>query len=390
MKIKGLVITVAILAVFSVIAYIANRPAALPSADSRVGQPVADANAIEKAAKLKLASGGKTVTLTRQRDNSWVVESYYGLPADFQKLSRFANDLLTAKVQKLSTTNPDKIARLEFKDTQISLLDSADKSLWSITLGKNFPSGGRFLRYNDEQKAYLADLNTWIDADGRSWADSTLISLKDDDIAKVEIGFTDGGPVTVARAKKGDPFTAENLLAGQKLKSEKVTALLGSLNDLRFSDTFALNDEKVAAAKTHTRTITLTTFDGKTITIVLSQKPEEKIVKPALNTAMATPTPAVPKPNSETAPQAGSSKPAEPVTETIPAGPVFVFITHSDASAPVNALMKKRAFQVAEYLFTSLPQKRDELFETVTPVVVTPAAAAKPNTAPTSKPAEKS
>jgi len=39
-------------------------------------------------------------------------------------------------------------------------------------------------------------------------------------------------------------------------------------------------------------------------------------------------------------------------------GPVYVFITHGDASAPINALMQKRAFQISDYTFTGLPQKR--------------------------------
>lgn len=60
----------------------------------------------------------------------------------------------------------------------------------------------------------------------------------------------------------------------------------------------------------------------------------------------------------------------EPEFETIPAGPVYAFVTHSDDSAPVNALMQKRAFQVYEYTFTGLPQTPDELFE--------PAATAEP------------
>jgi hypothetical protein len=49
--------------------------------------------------------------------------------------------------------------------------------------------------------------------------------------------------------------------------------------------------------------------------------------------------------------------------ETVPAGPVFVVVSSSNASAPVNALMRLRAFQVDEYTFTSLPQKPGELFE---------------------------
>jgi hypothetical protein len=59
------------------------------------------------------------------------------------------------------------------------------------------------------------------------------------------------------------------------------------------------------------------------------------------------------------------AKPEEPKVETIPAGPVYAFITTSDPAAPINALMKKRAFQIYDWNFTSLPQKPDELFEPI-------------------------
>jgi hypothetical protein len=64
--------------------------------------------------------------------------------------------------------------------------------------------------------------------------------------------------------------------------------------------------------------------------------------------------------------------------ETIPAGPVFAFITHSDASAPVNALMQKRAFEVGDFALTALPQSAADLFEPI------PAASGTTTTPPVS------
>ena len=52
---------------------------------------------------------------------------------------------------------------------------------------------------------------------------------------------------------------------------------------------------------------------------------------------------------------------------------------HSDAAAPVNAAMAKRAYQISDYTFTGLPQKADELFE--------PAPAPAPATTPAPAPA---
>jgi hypothetical protein len=328
MKLKGLAVTVVILAVLSAIAFWANRAPPAAADDPRVGQSLGDPTAIEKAAQIRLSDQGKTIVLTRAPDGSWRDTSYFDLPADFSKLSGFAGDLVTAKIQRLVTTNPDRISRLEFKDTQIEFLDAAGRALWSVTLGKSPESGsGRFVRFEGEDKAYLANLSAWIDTDPKNWANAQLLDLKPDDVAKVEVTFDQGGTVAVARAKKDAPWTADKSPAGQKPSADKISALLSTLGTLRFSDTSDSADPAVAAAKRHLRTVTLTSFNGQTTLIAMGRKPEEK--KPA-----------------------------------VPAGPVYVFITSSSANAPINSLKQKRAFQVDEYTFTSLPQKPGDLFET--------------------------
>jgi hypothetical protein len=64
---------------------------------------------------------------------------------------------------------------------------------------------------------------------------------------------------------------------------------------------------------------------------------------------------------------------------------VFAIVAHSDAAAPINALMAKRAFQISDYTFTGLPQKSDELFEPAPPP---PAPKPEEKKADDNKPAE--
>ena len=56
-------------------------------------------------------------------------------------------------------------------------------------------------------------------------------------------------------------------------------------------------------------------------------------------------------------------KPITPEFDTTPAGPVFANVTSTDAAAPVNALMKQRAFEVDDYAYTGMPQKADDVFQ---------------------------
>jgi len=357
MKLKPLALTVAVLAVLSAIVFVLNRPPAPAAQDPRAGQPVLAAAAVEKAAQVRITDQGKTVTLARQADGKWLVSSYYDLPADLSKLARLIDDLAGAKVQRLVARTPERLARLELKGTAIAFLDSASNPLWKLSLGKDAEAGGRFAKFDDETKGYLTNLATYLDAESRNWADSLLLDIKANDIASVELGFPKGDPVVATREKAEAAWTAQKAPAGQRLKDDRIVSLLSSLTSLRFQESADLADAGAEAARKNFRTIKLTTFDHKTFTIHLGRKPEEKIVKPA----------AEPKPNTVPKPAAAAepAKPDEPKADTIPAGPVYAFIAASDPAAPVNALMKKRAFQTFEWAFTGLPEKADELFEPI-------------------------
>lgn len=382
MKIKSIVLTIAVLAALSAVAYFTTRPTPPPVADTRVGQPIVDRTVVEKAAKLRLTDQGKTVTLVRQPDATWKVATYHDFPADFSKLATFVSSLTDAKLERLVTSSPARIALLEFKDTKIDLLDATDKELWTVTLGKNPDTGsGRYVRYGAEAKAFLASLSAYLDTDSKNWANTELLALKVDDVAKIEIPFAEGGPVTVSRAKKEDPWTAEKTPEGQKLKTDKIASLLSSLSSIRFSDTNELTDANAVAAKAHERLFKIETFDKKVLKVALGRKPEEKKLKPLAPPAEGQSALSALGTAADLLKKDADGKPAEPAKpitpefETIPAGPVFANIASSETAASVNALMQKRAFQISDYTFTSLPQKSDELFEPAPPPAPAPVPA---------------
>ncbi len=415
MKLRTLVITVAILAVLSGLVFLVSRPAVTPVADARVGQPLLKPADADKVAKVRITDAGKTVELVKTAAGPWQVTSYNDFPADFDKLAHLVDDLTSAKIESYVSSDPKTIARLEFKDTKISFLDAGGATLLDLTLGKTDDNGFRFMHFGVEDKAFRLRLDTMLDTVAKNWADSALVKLKPEDIAKVELGFPAVAPAVVAggsgpaitpgteattliatRAKKEDPFTADHVPAGQQFKPAALNPVLSSLTDLRFTDTTATDDAKATAAKAGARTVKLTTFDGKIVTIALGRKPEEQRPKPPADAPATTPTaagvadpgPGLPKPDgTKPADPATPAKPAEPEMETIPAGPVFAFIVHSDAAMPVNTLMQKRAFEVSDFALTSLPQKASDLFEPIPPPPAPPATPISVTTPPVAAPA---
>jgi hypothetical protein len=143
MKLRTLVISVAVLAALSVAAYLGNRPEPAPSAIPR-GQAAPRPRHGGEAAGLTCLRPGQEGRARRDADGrgAW---SYFDMPADFEKIARFVQDLNEAKVDRFVTANPERLAHLEFKDSSIALDDSAGKEIWSVTLGKTPDSGQRAL-----------------------------------------------------------------------------------------------------------------------------------------------------------------------------------------------------------------------------------------------------
>jgi hypothetical protein len=359
MKLRTIIVTVAILAALSLVAYLGNRPKPAPAADPRVGGVLLDSDTAAKAAGLVVQDQGKKVELTRSASGQWTVLSYYNFPADVDKISRLAQDLNEAKIDRQVTENPERMAHLGFTDSSIIFKDASGGQLWRLDIGKEPDSGnGRFIRFGDEPKAFFSGVHIWLDTDAKGWANAQLVTVKSEEIATISIPFDSGPPIVASRPKKDAPWTTGATPAGQRVSADKISTLLTSLTGLKFTETVDTGDAAVAAAAPHMRTLTLTTFDGKVITVSLGRKPEEKKLKAASMDAKdglaslgkLTDTKA-------------AAAPAVPQFDTIPAGPVFASISSSDAHAAVNEMMKKRAFEVDDYIFTGLPQKPDELFE---------------------------
>lgn len=388
MKLKNIIIVILALAALAGGAYFLNRPERGSTSDEHVGQPLLDPSLVERASQIELSENQQTVRLHRSGSGAWLVESYHDLPADFAKLSSLVTSLTSAKVERLVTQNPERIARLEFKDTRVALADAAGKKLVTFTFGKDAEGGGRFVKFDEAPKAYLSRVHPWLDATARNWADTALLTFSNDDVASLTVAFASGEPLTLSRTDKSAPFTAASTPAGQQVKAAAVTSLLSNLGNVRFTETSEPDAPEAVGARDHARTITLKTFDGKTYTVAIGRQPEHTVVKPeatqpdpektaALVAEIAQPVPIATDPE-----KSGPAAMVGPLTEAVPAGPVFAFVTYSDASAPINGVMKKRAFQVSEHLLTSLPAQSSELFE--------PTPEPKSATEPTTKPATES
>lgn len=356
MNLRPLLLSVAVLAPLAAAVWWFQRPEPPPSLDdARVGRRLADPDALSRAARITLTlPSGETVVFVRAGDKRWTIEGSPSLPADMVKLARLSSELVGARVERFVTRNPDRMATLGLGETVLAYLDAEGKTLLALDLGKTATGGGRFLRHGDETRAYLARVDLALDATAAAWRDTLLLpGVAASDIASLSIQFGDTfstSSVTLERVAADAPWTSGDAPEGKRPKQSLVTGQLTTLAGLRYTEVAPRIDPAVVAARVFPREVAIKTFGGRTVAVSFQRLP-------------APPVPA----EGENAP------PAAP-------RPVYVEITDSSPDDVLVAAAKTHAFEVAEWVFTGLPSKPEDLFEDV-PV---PAAAPDPASSQTS------
>jgi hypothetical protein len=371
MRLRPLLLSLAILVPSAALVWWIQRPAPPPSdSDARLGQRLADPAVIAEAARVKITSAGQTLELARSGDAAsprWTIVGEPVLPADASRLTRLSADFVAAKIERLVSTKPERIAGYELDQSGIAFLDAAGAPLLDLDLGKTPDGGGRIVRFGDEAKAYLARLSASLDASAAAWRDTALVAgLKAEDIASLSIGFSDAPvPVVISRTAADQPWTSPSTPAGSQVKASALGSLPGNLSGLRYTQIAPKLDPGVVAARVFPREVVATTFKGRTVKFLFARAPE----------LPAPPAPEV---------KEGEQPPAPPPA---PPRPVYVEVVDSEPDSVLATASQTHAFEVGEWVFTSLPATTTDLFE---PVPAPPAAPAAPETetapAPKSEP----
>lgn len=320
-------------------------------------------DALASATRFDITNAGATATLVKGPDGVWVVENYHGLPADFDRLARLIRDLAAAKLEDVASTAPETIARLEFGPQQI-VVHPASGTPFTLEIGKASAGGGRFVRRTGDPAAYTSSFNAFLDGSPRGWADTRLATFEPAAVRTIRARFADGATFEATRADATSAYGTTSLPEGRQLDLSTLDRLVTTLSTLRFTDTTDTTAEDAVAAREHERVYELGLDGGATLTFAIGRRP-------------APPPPPAPAPADG---EAAATPPAAPAPQP---GPVFVRVAHSDPTAPINAWMQRRAFQIGEWQWQQFPENATGLAVALPPSVpeVVPPAGATP-TAP--------
>ena len=259
MRNKTLLIATLVLGLLALAALRLGREEPKP-ADSK--QPLVETALLSSLQSFVVKANGKTATIVKGPDGGWMVKEKFGLPADAEiRLTPLLRSLQKASNHGLLTANPKRLEKLGLADTSLTL-NSPGKSL-TIEFGKQTDDGlGNSARYQGQPQAIRTDFTGDLDGDPASWVDLTLSAARPEEVRTLGFVWADGKK-EFSRPAKGQPFAGPG--------GENIESLAASLATLRVGEAVAKEDKEAATAFAKTFLVTLSFFDGQTLTLTFGQ-----------------------------------------------------------------------------------------------------------------------
>ena len=347
MKLKPLLIAVVVLGIAAGIGYYMNQSGRKPRGeDARIGKILLTYDELQNVGQVTVEKPkvDEKVILTVNSKGKWVLPEYFDMPIDFTKLQTLINQFQEGKVVRLANSNPKMFSRFELDSGKIEISDISGNALWTIKLGKQGTNGGTYVQFGEEEKVYLADISSYLDANQKNWPNKKLLPFAQEDVKSITIPIRDGSPsIIVSRVNKGDPFTGENLFEKETIKESGVNGIITAFAGSRFTDVSESNHVDVTDAMQNSLVLKFELFRGDTYTCLIGRRP------------------AKPKIQNDLLDEDVETESEEPEME--PAGPVYMAISSSLAEDYINRLMEKLIPKYSDYLYNRIPENRAALVD---------------------------
>jgi len=219
-NIKILVLILLLLVVASY--FVVTRNQSTEAGDDQWLVPELQQN-INQISRIELKRADEVITL-EQQDAGWVVAEANDFYANKENIVGLLMNLRSVVLTEKKTTNPDNFERLELADTATSVLLYQDgQALKSLLVGKDSSTGqGTFVRYADEQQAWLTSKVNPINVRIDQWLENRIVDIDAGSINAVTLKQLESGETIAIR--RNDPiatgegaFTLQNIPEGQEL-----------------------------------------------------------------------------------------------------------------------------------------------------------------------------
>ena len=201
-----------------------------------------------KIARIELRQGDKKLALER-KDQAWVLADRGGYPAKAEPVRTLLVRLAEAQLVEPKTRKSDRFAMLELEDAgakdtksrEVRLLDQQGTLIAQAIIGKKrmdaFGSSkaGTYVRWPEDQQAWLANTDVEVSATVRDWVQTTLLDLEAAKISAVAVEIPNEAPLQIERDAGKHKLVA--VPEGKKLKQgADIDALVRAVGTVEFED----------------------------------------------------------------------------------------------------------------------------------------------------------
>ena len=201
-----------------------------------------------KIARIELRQGDKKLALER-KDQAWVLADRGGYPAKAEPVRTLLVRLAEAQLVEPKTRKSDRFAMLELEDAgakdtksrEVRLLDQQGTLIAQAIIGKKrmdaFGSSkaGTYVRWPEDQQAWLANTDVEVSATVRDWVQTTLLDLEAAKISAVAVEIPNEAPLQIERDAGKHKLVA--VPEGKKLKQgADIDALVRAVGAVEFED----------------------------------------------------------------------------------------------------------------------------------------------------------
>jgi len=247
------------------------------SEDSRLRQPLLTAEQFATVEKIAISQGERTIKIERTGEGHWQVapqvEGQTVFPADAKQIATLVDSLSRIKVQELLASKKTSWGGMGLDAPKVLTLTGKDKDQDKEILAANFgdtrKTGGQFVSFGTEEKAYLLAEAIQVNLDAAHWELKTLINIKPENVKSITFqpAETKSKPAKIAREKAEDPLKLEmgKDSADAKVVEASVTSAGALLSDLAFVKRHDPSNEEAKTAMLKPSRITVELFDGRTV-----------------------------------------------------------------------------------------------------------------------------
>lgn len=350
MNLKKLYLATAILAILAVVTYFIKNAESTTPEDARIGETPLASLKLDDVSKIKIQADGETMTFMQNEERTgWLMEEKHSLPANLSMLTGLVRKINDTRIERVASSNPDRIAELGFGNDSISFMNDASEALLTLEFGRQTENGKQLMKFADEDRAFIVNSQFTPQSNPSSWLNKKLIEIQREDIVTATFTFPDAEPLSVQRESSEADWTTESPLPeGKELDQGAITRALNRFTTVNYSELKERDDPLIEESQPHARSISFGLDDGYSYNITLSQRPEVKVTKEV-----------------ETTNDDGETVMEEQEEVETPAGPVFISIMSSDPQHPINEYMKRTAYTVGAFLLTNLPDSPDALLQDI-------------------------